>query len=386
MKTMMMRGSPVIRPLLAAAALVIVVFGLKYSSDVLAPIFLAANLAILFTPALWWLEKKGLHPWLALVVMVLALGGFIVLMIFILTTSLEQLSLHLPEYADLLHQRIDTLGAALGTIGVDLQETLNSMVVDTTEVAHSAIDIALGVLSNGVAIVFFLFLLFLMLVESRSVATKFQTRLQAGNNVAIQLGNYTRQIQKQYRIQAMSNLLSAVALTVEFLLFHIDGAFLWGFLAFILGFIPNVGLIIACLPAVVIAFILYGWGTALVILVIGIILNAAMDNAVTPRIMGKGLNLPVLLVFLSFLFWTWVFGFIGALLALPATLFVKTLLQGRQETRFLVVLLSGKVESETDGNAEERIVESKPGEDHENTHQDKHQSLRVDTTDHATDE
>src|SRR6266699_314819 len=386
MKTMMMRGSPVIRPLLAAAALVIVVFGLKYSSDVLAPIFLAATLAILFTPALWWLEKKGLHPWLALVVMVLALGGFIVLMIFILTTSLEQLSLHLPEYAELLHQRIAALGAALGNLGIDLEATLNSMIVDTTEVAHSAINIALGVLSNGVAIVFFLFLLFLMLVESRSIATKFHTRLQTGNNVVIQLGNYTRQIQKQYRIQAMSNLLSAVALTVEFLLFHIDGAFLWGFLAFILGFIPNVGLIIACLPAVVIAFILYGWGTALVILVIGIILNAAMDNAVTPRIYGKGLNLPVLLVFTSFLFWSWVFGFVGALLAIPATLFVKALLQGRQETRFLVVLLSGKVESETDGNAEERIVESKPGEDHENTHQDKHQSLRVDTTDHATDE
>ena len=386
MKTMMARGSPFIRPLLAAAAVVIVVFGLKYSSDVLAPIFLAATLAILFTPALWWLEKKGLPPWLALLVMVLALGGFIVLMIFILTTSLEQLSLRLPEYADLLHQRIDALGAALGNIGIDLQDSLNTMVVDTTAVAHSAIDVALGVLSNGVAIVFFLFLLFLMLVESRSIATKFHTRLQTGNNFVIQLGNYTRQIQKQYRIQAMSNLLSAAALTVEFLLFRIDGAFLWGFLAFILGFIPNVGLIIACLPAVAIAFILYGWGTALVILVIGIILNATMDNAVTPRIYGKGLNLPVLLVFVSFLFWSWVFGFVGALLAIPATLFVKALLQGRQETHFLVVLLSGKVESETDGNAEERIVESKPGEDHENTHQDKHQSLRGDTTDHATDE
>src|SRR5437763_11176895 len=194
------------------------------------------------------------------------------------------------------------------------------MVVDTTEVAHSAIDIALGVLSNGVAIVFFLFLLFLMLVESRSVATKFQTRLQEGNNVAIQLGAYTKQIQKQYRIQTMSNLLSATALTVEFLLFRVDGAFLWGFLAFILGYIPNVGLIIACLPAVIIAFILYGWGTAVVILIIGIILNAAMDNAVTPRIMGKGLNLPILLVFL---FWSWGFGFSGALIAIRPTLFVK---------------------------------------------------------------
>jgi len=382
MKTMMVRGSPLIRPVLAAAAIVIVVFGLKYSSDVLAPIFLAATLAILFTPALWWLEKKGLPPWLALVVMVLALGGFIILLIFILTTSLEQLSLHLPEYAELLHQRI----AALGSVGIDVQGALNTMVVDTTEVAHSAINIALGVLSNGVAIIFFLFLLFLMLVESRSIATKFQTRLQTGNNVVIQLGNYTRQIQKQYRIQAMSNLLSAVALTVEFLLFRIDGAFLWGFLAFILGFIPNVGLIIACLPAVVIAFILYGWGTALVILVIGIILNATMDNAVTPRIYGKGLNLPVLLVFVSFLFWSWVFGFVGALLAIPATLFVKALLQGRQETRFLVVLLSGKDEGNVGIVPDDQSGESNASEEQSGTNEDGHKPLIVDPSDTSPNE
>jgi AI-2 transport protein TqsA len=384
MKRMTVRGSPVVPPILTAAAIVIVVFGLKYSSDVMAPIFLAATLAILFTPALWWLEKKGLPAWLALVVMVLALGGFLVLMIFILTTSLSQLSLKLPEYAALLHERIDNLGAALGNVGVDLQETLNSMVVDTTQAAHSAIDVVLGVLSNGVAIVFFLFLLFLMLVESRSVASKFQTRLQAGNNLAIQLGTYTRQIQKQYRIQATSNLLSAVALTAEFLLFGIDGAFLWGFLAFILGFIPNVGLIIACIPAIIIGFILHGIGTAIVILVIGIILNAAMDNAVTPRIYGKGLNLPVLLVFTSFLFWSWVFGFVGALLAIPATLLVKALLQGRQETRFLVVLLSGKVDCETETIPEEQIVESKPVEGQDDTNNDQQQSLIGDITDTST--
>jgi predicted PurR-regulated permease PerM len=363
MQTMTVRGSPVVRYLTAAAAIVIVVFGLKYSSDVLAPIFLAATLAILFTPALWWLEKKGLPGWLALLVMVLALGGFIILMIIILTVSLEQLSLRLPVYQELLLQRINTLGVALGNIGIDLQDALNGFVVDTTALTKSAITVALGVLGNSVAVVFFLFLLFLMLVESKSIATKFQTRLQTGNNLVVQLGNYTKQIQKQYRIQTISNLLSAIALTVEFLLFRVDFAILWGFLAFVLGFIPNVGLIIACLPAVIIAFILYGAGTAIVILIIGIILNAAMDNAVTPRIMGKGLNLPILLVFLSFLFWTWVFGFVGALLALPATLLVKTLLQGRQETHFLVVLLSGQGDSDVtvtiphDKRDENNIVE-----------------------------
>jgi AI-2 transport protein TqsA len=346
MKTMMVRGSPILRYMLAAAAIVIVVFGLKYSSDVLAPIFFAATLAILFTPALWWLEKKGLPAWLALLVMVLALGGFIIVMIIILTASLQQLSVLLPHYEELLLQRIDAFTVALGSIGIDLQGALNDFVKDTTAIATTVINVALGLLSNSVAVVFFLFLLFLMLVESKSIATKFQTRLQTGNNFVIQLGNYSKQIQKQYRIQTLSNLLSAVAITVVLLLFRVDLAVLWGFLAFVLGFIPNVGLIIAILPAVIIAFILYGLGTALVILALVIILNAAMDNAVTPRIMGKGLNLPILLVFLSFLFWSWVFGFVGALLAIPATLFVKTLLQGRQETRFLVVLLSGQVDSD----------------------------------------
>lgn len=357
---MSVRGSPIVRCLLAAAAIVVVVFGLKNSSDVLAPIFFAATLAILFTPLLRWLEKKGLPSGLALLVMVLGLGGFIVLMIIILTISLQQLALRLPVYQELLQQRVDTLGTTLGNIGIDLQDALNSFVTSSSiGLARTAINITLEVLGNSVSIVFFLFLLFLMLVESKSIATKFQTKLQTGNNFVIQLGNYTKQIQKQYRIQAMSNLLSAVAIMLELLLFRVDFAILWGFLAFILGFIPNVGLLMACTPAIIIALILYGWGTALAILVIGIILNAAMDNAVTPRIMGQGLNLPVLLVFLSFLFWSWVFGFIGALLAIPATLFVKTLLQGRQETRFLVVLLSGKDDSDA-------MVSISPDGQHEN--------------------
>jgi AI-2 transport protein TqsA len=380
MQTMTVRGSPIVRYLAAAAAIVIVVFGVKYASDVLAPIFLAATLAILFTPMLRWLEKKGLPTGLALLVMVLGLGVLIILLIIILTASLQQLSLRLPVYQELLHQRIDTLGAALGNIGSDVQDALNAIVADTTALAKSAINAVLGLLGNSVAIVFFLFLLFLMLVESKSIATKFQTRLQTGNNFVIQLGTYTKLIQKQYRIQSMSNLLSAVAITVELLLFRVDFAVLWGFLAFILGYIPNVGLIIATLPAIIIAFILYGWGTAVAILAIGIALNAAMDNAVTPRIMGKGLNLPILLVFLSFLFWSWVFGFVGALLAIPATLFVKTLLQGRQETRFLVVLLSGQGGSDSTVTIpEERRNEIDADEEQSDTDDAKHAAVRMDS-------
>jgi AI-2 transport protein TqsA len=374
MKMMTVQGSPIVRYVTAAAAIVIVVFGLKYASDFVAPIFFATTLAILFTPLLRWLENKGLHAGLALIVMVLGLGGLFVLFIFILVVSLQHLSLQLPVYEELLLQRISDLTAALANIGIDVQAALDSFVVDTTALAKSAIDALLGLLSNSVAIIFFLFLLFLMLVESKSVATKFQTRIQAGNTFVALLGAYIKQIQKQYRIQTMSNFLSAVAITAVLLLFRVDGAFLWGFLAFILGYIPNVGLILAVIPAVIIAFILYGLGTALVILVLVIILNATMDNAVTPRIYGKGLNLPILLVFTSFLFWSWVFGFLGALIAIPATLLVKTLLEGRQETHFLVVLLSGEGESDV------TVTIPQDGQDESDIDNVKSPAIIVDTT------
>ena len=387
MQTITVRGSPILRYMFSAAAVVIIVIGLKYASDVVAPIFFATTLAILFTPALRWLEQKRLPTGLALLVMVLALGGFILLMIIILTFSLEQLALRLPVYEELLLQRIDAFTAALGSIGIDVQDALNAFVVNTTALTKAAINATLLVLGNSVLVVLFLFLLFLMLLESKSIATKFQRRQQTGNNLVIQLGTYTKQIQKQYRIQTLSNLLSAVAITAVLLLFRVDFAILWGFLAFILGYIPNVGLIIAILPAILIAFILYGLGTALAILAMVIILNAAMDNAVTPRIMGKGLNLPILLVFLSFLWWSWVFGFVGALLAIPATLLVKTLLQGRQETHFLVVLLSGQ------GNSEETIPIPANRRDENNTVEEDSDSpetrrttLRADATDSTVHE
>ncbi len=112
-----------------------------------------------------------------------------------------------------------------------------------------------------------------------------------------------------------------------------------------------------------------------------------MDNAVTPRIMGKGLNLPILLVFLSFLFWSWVFGFVGALLAIPATLLVKTLLQGRQETRFLVVLLSGQGDSDaTITIPADRRDENNTVEEHSDSPDTRHTTLIVDSTDSAVHE
>jgi predicted PurR-regulated permease PerM len=105
-------------------------------------------------------------------------------------------------------------------------------------------------------------------------------------------------------------------------------------------------------------------GTAVVVLILAIILNAAMDNAVTPRFMQSGLQLPVLVSFLSFLFWSWVFGFLGALLAIPATLFLRALLASGQQTHLLADFLSADppAEAPTEAPPDIAIPTGVPGD------------------------
>ncbi len=135
-----------------------------------------------------------------------------------------------------------------------------------------------------------------------------------------------------------------------------DFAYLWAFLAFFLGYIPMVGLLIACIPAIFLAFIQYGIGTALVVLLLIILLNAAMDNFVTPRFMGDRLNLPIVFIMIGFIFWGWVYGPFGALLAVPLTLLVRVVLESSQATRFHAQLMTAVDEPEAEDTPSAKSV------------------------------
>jgi AI-2 transport protein TqsA len=340
MSTSAEQATRVLIGLVAAAGVVVVVAGLRYASPILAPVLFAITLAILFTPTLRRLERRGLPTTLALLVMIVCTVLFFGAVILVVYVSLIKLQQKLPEYQAILTERLTPISQELSARGIPAGG-LPSNWTDGSSLVNAALSAIGGLLHSVVGIVFFLFTLVLLLIESASLERKFRAGLQPESPLLRRLQGYTREIQQQYRIQTFSNFLSATVLTAEFLLFRIDFAILWGFLAFILGYIPNVGLIIACLPAVVLAFVLHGAGTAVVVLILAIILNAAMDNIVTPRFMSSGLQLPVLVSFLSFLFWGWVFGFLGALLAIPATLFVRTLLSGNPETGLVADLLGG---------------------------------------------
>jgi predicted PurR-regulated permease PerM len=113
---------------------------------------------------------------------------------------------------------------------------------------------------------------------------------------------------------------------VALLILGVPGALLWGLLAFLCSFIPNIGYFIAIIPPLVFGYFTGGWGTVIAIVVVYGVINAVVQSIIQPRIVGNAVALSQTITFVSVLFWAVVIGPIGAILAIPLTLLVRTLL------------------------------------------------------------
>jgi AI-2 transport protein TqsA len=105
-----------------------------------------------------------------------------------------------------------------------------------------------------------------------------------------------------------------------------DLALVWAVLAFIMNFVPNIGIILAVIPPVILTLLELGWQRALVILAAYLVLNFVVDNLIKPRFMQSGLDVPPLLGLLSLVIWTYLLGPTGAVLALPLTIAIRRVL------------------------------------------------------------
>ena len=335
-------GSRAVVGLVVAASVVLVVAGIRFASIVVAPLFLAFMLAVVIAPMIRRLEHVGFPTWLAITcVLVLAIALLIAFLI-VVSLQLAELSQKLPEYQALLTTRLEAVGSVLERTSTSDQALAKTASRSSEALIQTVIAALSSLLSGAVSVVFFLFLLCLMLASRRAFSRTLSRVVPPDRDFHRRFSEYLRQIQIQGHIRSASNLMSAEVLTSIFVAFRIDFALLWGLLAFVLGYIPNIGLILACLPAVALAFIQYGLGTALVVLGCAIVLNAAVDNIVIPRFISSRAELPIVIVFLSFIFWGWMFGLLGAIISTPATLMVRAVLDGLPETRGLAQLMTNE--------------------------------------------
>ena len=327
------------RWLVAAAAFTVVVAGMRQAQSILTPVLLAAFLAVIGAVPLAWLARKGLPKWAALL-LVLGAGVVIVLtLVALVGTSLDGFASKLPEYQKRLEVQKRDLVDWLAGRGVDLsapaeQEGMNPQrLLSLAGAAASAV----GSLFGDAALILLLFIF--MMVEGSMMRSKLSAIWGDAPDRLARVDRVLENVRHYVAIKTWISFLTGVLVAVWLTILGVDYPLLWGLVAFCFNFVPNIGSIIAAVPAVCLALLQIGLPSALYTAVGYIVINNVLGNVVEPRIMGRGLGLSTLVVFLSLVFWGWVSGPVGMFLSVPLTMIAKIALEGSRETKWVGVLL-----------------------------------------------
>ena len=181
------------------------------------------------------------------------------------------------------------------------------------------------------------------ILESKGFGDKLRAGFGTTHPIVIQLARFSTAVEQFFYLRTINNLLVAAGAAIFLVVMWVDFALVWAVLIFFLSYIPNIGIIVACIPAVALALLQHFVVTALIVVVGLTAINYAGDYAIMPRLMSQGLGLSQFTVFFSFLVWAYIFGAIGGLLAVPLTLLVKLLLETSDDTRWLAVLMGDTV-------------------------------------------
>ena len=325
------------RVIVALAATVVVLVGMRLAAPILNPILFAVVLALLFGPLYSWLRRRGLSTPLALLIMLIFVGAIFAGLFFTLGASISRFTERVGFYTSQLNGRLDNLDALIERLGlskVDLKDV----------VKPGALAEALGVVLSGIAgflsdLFLILGIMLFLLAEGPAMMDRLRASVPEDNPQVARLTEVGQNVVRQFGLRAIVNLFTAAGVTVLLLVLGVDFPLLWGILTFFLSFVPYVGLFIALTPAVVLALAEFGLSRALLFIAGVIVVNIVAENVLSPMLMGRGLNLSPTVVFLSFILWAWVLGGPGAFLAVPITMFVIGMLETFPETRWLANLM-----------------------------------------------
>ena len=322
------------------AAVIIVFAGVKVAVSIIVPFLLSLFIAIILMPMLQFLIAKHVPKLLALLLLVIGLVFLFMMVGMLVGHALNDFSGHLPEYDASLRERMASTIAWLNGKGIHLPE---SNMIETLDpgVLFSYMTGALkgfgSVLTNGLVILLTTIFMMLEGIEfKQKIAYLYAQKDAAGKERMTQI---FEKINHYMALKAVMSFATGFIVYIMLIIFGLDYPVLWGVIAFLLNFIPNIGSIIAAVPAVLLAMIQLAFWIAMGYIAI----NTLVGSIVEPKVMGKGLDLSTLVVFLSLLFWGWLLGPVGMLLSIPLTIMVKIVLDANESTRWAAILLGERI-------------------------------------------
>lgn len=338
-----MEQNPGTRFLFILALVVIVVGGLRLAAPILLPFALALFLAILTLPIVVWLQQHRVPRWLAVFLAVMANVALFGLIILLASQSINDFQEKIPRYAIRLTgiwngwieglQSTEFPGAAI------LAGYLKPELVDPGRF----FTLAGGTLATVFSFASNAFLVFLILIfilgEATVFPAKFRAILGPEHGYSGRLTKVVAEVQEYLLIKTFISLATGILLGAWCWVLNLDFPILLGLVAFTLNYVPTIGSIIASVPAMLLGLIQVGVGHALIVAVGYILVNMAFGNLIEPNLLGRRLGLSTLVVILSLIFWGWVWGPVGALLAVPLTMVVKIMLENTADLKWVSILL-----------------------------------------------
>ncbi len=331
--------------LLIAACIVIIVAGMKLAAPLLVPILLAGFIAIICLPPLYFLLNKGVNVTVAVFLVTGSLVLISLLVSLYAGTAIADFSKNLPLYQEHIQGQTGQLLHWLARLGIEmpagnLLETLNPASV------MKFVGSLLSGLGNALTNVFLLLLIVIfVLFEAVALPHKWAVMdSHAPNTQAFE--SFLKTVHSYLVIKSIVSIATGVLITAWLTFLGVDYPVLWGLLAFLFNFVPNIGSIIAAVPAVMLATVQLGLTTATYTALGYVIVNVIMGNVIEPRYMGKGVGLSTLVVFLSLVVWGWILGPVGMLLSVPLTMIVKLACEANPKTRWIAILLGPDIDPE----------------------------------------
>ncbi len=320
------------------ASVIIVLAGIKSASEIIVPFLLSLFLAIILLPSYNFFNRKGLPDGISLTIVISIFILLIVLVAQLIGSSINDFNSNIDLYTEQLSVYYRAVVDIASKVGIEISVDELSSMINSKQIMSFASTImqSMGsMFTNGFVV---LFTIVFMLLES----SKFKSKIlfaEKSNGAFSHVEEISSQIKEYMVLKAIMSFVTGLIVWISLMIVGTDYAFLWAVIAFLFNFIPNIGSIIAAVPAVLLTLIQLGPLSATIVAALYVAINIIIGSVVEPKVMGKGLGLSTLVVFLSLIFWGWLLGIVGMFLSIPLTIMIKIILDDNENTKWISVLL-----------------------------------------------
>jgi AI-2 transport protein TqsA len=324
---------------LKIAALIIIIAGIVYAKSIILPFLLALFISIICAQPIYWLEKKKVPKSLAIFFILIGILAIFLGFGYLVGGAITSFSSNAPKYEASLKEISDTFIHSLNDHGIKIADDQFTKLFEPSSIINFAVQ-AVNELVKITGNFFLIFIIILfMFLELNSIPDKVRAIFKG---TAESLGYLTKiitSIRHYLGIKTIIAIVTSVLIFTALSIIGVEYAILWALMAGLASFIPHIGSTIAAIPALLFALVQLGSGGAIWTLVSFLVINNTIGNFFEPRIMGKGLGLSALVVFLSLIFWGFILGTIGMFLSVPLTITIKIILEQNEDTRWIAILL-----------------------------------------------